>query len=110
LSLPPNAAQAVAVILHEMSTNAAKYGSLSEPEGQVEVTWSRAPGGQLILHWSESGDPPAKKSSSKGFGTAVIDRMIRELKGEMHHDWRLEGLRAKLSFSCDCGSAIIGTD
>ena len=50
LLLVPNTAQVVAVILHELSTNAAKYGSLSVPEGQVEVTWSRAAGERLILH------------------------------------------------------------
>lgn len=96
LLLAPNAAQAAAVILHELSTNAAKYGSLSVPKGQVEVTWSRAPGGQLILHWTESGGPPAKKPTREGFGTSVIDRMIREFKGEMHHDWRPEGLACQI--------------
>src|SRR5262249_13725644 len=53
--LAPNTAQAVAVTLHELATNAAKYGSLSVPKGQVEVTWSCAADGQFILRWSESG-------------------------------------------------------
>jgi PAS domain S-box-containing protein len=95
--LVPNTAQAVAVILHELATNAAKYGSLSVPKGQVEVTWSRAPDGRLILHWTESGGPPAKKPTREGFGTSVIERMIREqLKGEMHLDWRAEGLACEI--------------
>jgi PAS domain S-box-containing protein len=95
--LVPNTAQAVAVILHELATNAAKYGSLSIPKGQVEVTWSRAPDGRLILHWTESGGPPAKKPTREGFGTSVIERMIREqLKGKMHLDWRAEGLACEI--------------
>jgi PAS domain S-box-containing protein len=96
LLLAPNTAQAVAVILHELSTNAAKYGSLSVPKGRLDVTWSRVPGGQLILHWTETGGPPAKKPAREGFGTSVIDRMIRELKGETHHDWRQEGLACQI--------------
>ena len=96
LLLAPNTAQAMAVVLHELSTNAAKYGSLSVPKGQLEVTWSHAPGGRLILLWTESGGPPAKPPTREGFGTSVIDRMIRELKGEMQYDWRAEGLACQV--------------
>jgi PAS domain S-box-containing protein len=95
--LAPNTAQAIAVTLHELATNAVKYGSLSVPDGQVEVTWSRSGDGRLILHWSENGGPPAKKPTRQGFGTFVIERMIREqLKGEMHLDWRAEGLACEI--------------
>jgi PAS domain S-box-containing protein len=91
--LAPKAAQAIAVTLHELATNAAKYGSLSVPKGLVEVTWSNATDGRLILYWTESGGPPAKKPTREGFGTSVIERMIREqLNGELHLDWRPEGL------------------
>jgi PAS domain S-box-containing protein len=92
LMLAPNKAQAVAVILHELSTNAAKYGSLSVPEGQVEVTWSRAGSGRLFLHWIESGGPQIDKPMRDGFGTSVIRGMLGELKGEIHQDWRAQGL------------------
>jgi PAS domain S-box-containing protein len=95
--LAANTAQAVAVTLHELATNAAKYGSLSVPKGQVQVAWSRATDGRLILHWTESGGPSAKKPTHEGFGTSVIARMIREqLKGEMHLDWRTEGLACEI--------------
>ena len=97
LVLEPNTAQAIAVTLHELATNAAKYGSLSVPKGQVEITWSCAADGQFILRWTETGGPPAKKPTREGFGTSVIKRMIREqLKGEMHLDWRAEGLACKI--------------
>jgi PAS domain S-box-containing protein len=95
--LSPNTAQSIAVTLHELATNAAKYGSLSAPMGRVEITWIRAPDGLLILHWTETGGPPAKKPTREGFGTSVIERMIREqLKGEIHLDWRTEGLACEI--------------
>src|SRR5262249_49703782 len=52
-----NAAQAIAVILHELATNAAKYGALSVAEGHAEVTWSYRPDGRLVLRWEEQGSP-----------------------------------------------------
>jgi two-component sensor histidine kinase len=70
---------------------------LSIPKGQVEVAWSCATDGQLILRWTESGGPPANKPTREGFGTHVVERMIREqLKGEMHLDWRVEGLACEI--------------
>jgi PAS domain S-box-containing protein len=95
--LAPNTAQAIAVTLHELATNAAKYGSLSMPTGQVEISWIRAPDGLLVLRWTESGGPPLKEPTREGFGTSVIERMIREqLKGEMRRDWRVEGLACEI--------------
>jgi PAS domain S-box-containing protein len=94
--LAPNTAQAIAVTLHELATNAAKYGSLSVRRGRVEATW-RAADGLLFLCWTESDGPPAKKPTREGFGTSVIERMIREqLKSEMHFDWRAEGLACEI--------------
>jgi two-component sensor histidine kinase len=72
---------------------------LTAPKGRVEVTWSCAADEQLILRWIESGGPPTKKPTREGFGTCVIERMIREqLKGEMHLDWRVEGLACEIVF------------
>jgi PAS domain S-box-containing protein len=97
LMLAPSTAQAVAVILHELSTNAAKHGSLSVPEGQVDVTWSRAPGERLILNWIESGGPPpAIKPTRESFGMSIMYRMIGGLKGEIHRDWRAQGLACQI--------------
>jgi PAS domain S-box-containing protein len=98
--LAPNTAQAIGVTLHELATNAAKYGSLSAPKGRVELSWIRAPDEHLILCWSESGGPAVNKPAHRGFGTSVIERMIRhQLKGEMHLDWRPEGLACEIIFS-----------
>lgn len=69
---------------------------LSVPEGQVKVTWSHASDGRLILDWTESGGPSAKKPTRKGFGTSVVERMIRQFNGKLHFDWRPEGLACKI--------------
>jgi PAS domain S-box-containing protein len=94
--LATEAAQAIAITLHELATNASKYGSLSVPEGYLCVKWSSAADGQLTLHWIESGGPPAKKPRRKGFGTSVVEQMIQQLKGEIHFDWRAEGLACEI--------------
>jgi PAS domain S-box-containing protein len=93
--LATNTAQAIAVTLHELATNAVKYGSLSVPEGHLRVKWSRAADGQLTVHWTESGGTPTKKPTREGFGMSVIKRMIEE-EGEICLDWRAEGLACKI--------------
>jgi PAS domain S-box-containing protein len=93
--LPTNKAQAIAMTLHELATNAAKYGSLSVPEGRLCVKWSRTAEGQLTLNWTESSGPPTKKPTRRGFGMSVIKQMIQE-EGEIHLDWRSEGLACEI--------------
>ena len=88
----------MAVVLHELATNAAKYGALSVAEGRVHVGWSRAADGQLILRWTETGGPPVKPRTYRGFGTRVIESMIRDqLKGEVGVDWRATGLAFEIT-------------
>jgi two-component sensor histidine kinase len=96
--LEPSTAQTIAVTLHELATNAAKYGALSVPNGHVQVQWSRAADGRLVLRWTETGGPPARPPTRKGFGTRVIERMIHgQLKGEMRFDWPAEGLACEIA-------------
>jgi two-component sensor histidine kinase len=90
--LQPDAAQAIAVCLHEQATNAAKYGALSVPGGRVSVDWSQAPDGRLIFHWSEEDGPAVSEPSRRGFGMHVLERMIESLNGRVRLDWRPEGL------------------
>jgi PAS domain S-box-containing protein len=98
LLLEPDTAQAIAVTLHELATNAAKYGAWSVPEGHVRVDWSRTADGRLILRWSEDGGPPVKPPTRRGFGTRVIESMIRgQLRGEMNLAWRPEGLACEFT-------------
>jgi PAS domain S-box-containing protein len=97
LLLEPNSAQTIAVTLHELATNAAKYGALSVPTGKVEVEWSRAADGRIVLRWIETGGPPVKPLTRRGFGMRVMESMIREqLNGEVRFDWRAEGLACEM--------------
>jgi len=93
VTVKPEVAQAIAVILHELATNAAKYGALSVPAGRVHVSWSHVSDERLILRWTEIGGPSTKPPTHQGFGTRVMKSMIGgSLKGDMRLDWREDGL------------------
>jgi len=95
--LEPNAAQAIAVALHELATNAAKYGALSVPDGHVRVEWSHEQNGRLALRWTETGGPPVEPPRRRGFGSRVMENMVRgQLKGELRLDWRAQGLACEI--------------
>jgi two-component sensor histidine kinase len=84
--------------LHELATNAAKYGALSVPQGRVRVEWSRAADGRLVLRWTETGGPLVIPPTRQGFGTRVMDSMIRgQVKGDVYFDWRAEGLACEIT-------------
>jgi PAS domain S-box-containing protein len=95
--LQPDMAQAFAIALHELATNAAKYGALSVPDGHVQVEWSRTVDGRLVLHWTETGGPPVEPPARRGFGTRVMESMINQLKGTIRFDWRAEGLACEIA-------------
>jgi two-component sensor histidine kinase len=100
LMLEPGTAQMVGVCLHELATNAAKYGALSRSHGRVRIAWSQTSDGRLVLSWTEIGGPPVAPPMRQGFGTRVMKQMVGgQLKGEMRFDWRLEGLVCELSFA-----------
>jgi len=75
LNLDPNAALSITLLLHELATNAVKYGALSVPEGVIDVNWSHD-GAVLVLDWIESGGPPVSKPDRKGFGSRLISEGI----------------------------------
>lgn len=78
--LAPGAALSMALIFHELATNAVKYGALSVPEGRVDLTWTLE-GRTLNVSWAESGGPLVAPPARKGFGTRLIERGLR---GELH--------------------------
>lgn len=95
-------AVAVGMLVHELATNAAKYGALSVPEGRVEVRWTlredHGSARRLDLAWEESGGPPVRPPARRGFGTQLIERAIaRDLGSEVAADYAPEGLRFRLS-------------
>lgn len=96
--LEPNAAQAIAMIVHELATNAAKYGAFSTPKGHVKTEWMREPTGRFVLRWTEGGGPLVNNQPTrKGFGTLLMSRMIKSLKGETNFEWREEGLHVEIA-------------
>src|SRR5205823_4690325 len=97
VSLEPRTAQTLALALHELSTNAAKYGALSVMSGRVDLTWELQPE-MLVLRWSESGGPSTQPPATPGFGIRVISASIeRQLDGEARFEWQPEGLRCSLA-------------
>ena len=79
VGLPVKAAQAVTTVLHELATNAAKYGALSIPQGRVSVRWHRLSNGHgplLRLDWREEGGPAVANPGQPGYGTSVIRDLI----------------------------------
>ena len=89
----PHVAQAIAMLLHELTTNAVKYGALSEIDGHVQIKWSRLSGDRLLLTWTETGGPAVTRPTRRGFGTHVMETLIKlDLGGELRFDWRAEGL------------------
>ena len=95
--LEPDVAQAIAVTLHELATNAAKYGALSTPNGQVRLEWSDAAEGRLRLRWMETGGPVAQEPARKGVGGRIIEQMIVQQKGKVRFDWRKDGLVCEIT-------------
>jgi PAS domain S-box-containing protein len=96
--LEPSAAQAMAVVLHELTTNAAKYGALSMPDGRIHIEWSSDSVGSIVLHWAETGGPHVELPKSRGFGSKVMETMIRnQLKGGLRFDWHPQGLVCEIT-------------
>jgi two-component sensor histidine kinase len=95
--LEPNAAQCIAVILHELTTNAAKYGALSSAKGQIDLSWSHESDGRLELRWTEAGGTPVQMPTREGFGGRIIKQMTEQLRGTARFDWRPEGLDCEIT-------------
>lgn len=92
LLLEPESAQVLAVTLHELATNAAKYGALSVEGGKVAVDWSLAANRRLQLRWTESGGPVVRPPTRRGFGTRAMHGMTAARGGTMDFRWLPTGL------------------
>jgi two-component sensor histidine kinase len=95
--LPPEQVQSMSMVLHELATNAVKYGALSTPDGLVTVSWLAEGTERLILTWRESGGPKIAAPKKSGFGSRLIRRLSRQLGGEARYQWRPEGLSVELT-------------
>ncbi len=96
VALDPKAFATLALVVHEMMTNSAKYGALADSTGQVEVIWKVDPGSSLVIEWKESGGPPVQPPSRRGFGTTIIERSVPfDLKGDAEIRFDLLGVQAR---------------
>jgi PAS domain S-box-containing protein len=96
VQLQPATAQTLALALHELVTNSAKYGALSTLSGRVSIGWAMQ-GDILALAWEETGGPRVHEPTSRGFGTrSVIASIESQLGGQALFDWRSEGLICRL--------------
>jgi two-component system CheB/CheR fusion protein len=100
--LTGKATQTLAMALHELATNAAKYGALSTQAGKVRVSWSVANSKQhplLSLQWIETDGPPVERPTRQGFGTQLIERIVsHELRADVRRDFEPEGVRCTIEF------------
>jgi len=96
--LSPKRASSLALVLHEMATNAGKYGALSVPGGRLMLTWTLK-NDTLRLIWQESGGPKVDAPSSEaGFGSTLIDMTVRrQMRGDYSLTWRPEGLTCAIT-------------
>lgn len=93
--LPPREALAIAMALHELTTNAVKYGALANDKGRVRVEWTRGGAAipMLTLRWTESGGPPVEAPARRGFGSVLLERSLQEdLGGKVALDYRRDGV------------------
>lgn len=110
VGLTATQAVAVGMIVHELSTNAAKYGALTSAEGCVEVTWSLADR-RVSLSWVERGGPGCQPPRLEGFGSRLMRRLAAgELRGALDLDYRREGLVAHMSWEAGSPSPARHSD
>lgn len=96
VALDPKAFATLALVVHEMMTNSAKYGALADSVGQVNIVWKVDPGSGLVIDWKEKGGPPVQPPSRRGFGTTIIERSIPfDLKGDAEIRFDLLGVQAR---------------
>lgn len=106
VDLPSRYVLALGMTVHELTTNAAKYGALSNDAGRVDIVWKVVVGEsgarRLALEWRETGGPPVRETGRRGFGTRLITGGVsRELGGEVRLDFDPDGLRCSLDVPLD---------
>ena len=109
VTLGSRAYQALALVMHELMTNAAKYGALSAAPGRVEVTWVRDPARDLRIEWRESDGPIVRAPERRGFGTVIVEQIVPfELGGQARVEYRPEGVHAHFVIPADQVSDGVG--
>jgi PAS domain S-box-containing protein len=108
--LNPRATNALTLALHELATNAVKYGALSSETGRVEVAWRVHSQGGFELTWAERGGPSVEPPTRRGFGATLLERVTgRELGGKATLEFRRDGVRALLTADASALAAPRGS-
>lgn len=97
VALSPEQVQPISMLLHELATNANKYGAFSQTGGHLSVTWTLE-ARQVMLEWRETGGPRVTSPTHEGFGWALKNSMVRQLKGSLNRRWEADGLTAEVVF------------
>jgi two-component sensor histidine kinase len=100
MPLGEHATNGIALVLHELATNAAKYGALSVDDGTIEIAWG-GQGDELNLVWREQNGPALEPPAKKGFGSTLMERTILNFGGKLAHDWSPRGLTVRISIPMD---------
>jgi light-regulated signal transduction histidine kinase (bacteriophytochrome)/CheY-like chemotaxis protein len=96
--LEPQAFSTVTLVIHELMTNAAKYGALSGLHGRVIIDWTLDASGGIVIDWRETGGPPVQAPARRGFGTTIVENSIpHELGGDAKLSYMLMGLQARFT-------------
>ncbi|TCM18101.1 two-component sensor histidine kinase [Novosphingobium sp. PhB165] len=97
IKLAPNDAMSLGLAIHELATNAAKYGALTRAEGRIHVHWSILSSELAEVHWREEGGPPVAEPAKRGFGRDLIEKIVaHELKAEVQLQFLPEGVECRL--------------
>jgi len=106
LSLSEQLGAGIGLAVHELATNALKYGALSAAEGSVSITWSTKPidtGEEIEFVWKERGGPPPSPPEKPGFGSRMIQSVVaRERAGRVNMDYQPDGLCCRIAFMRYC--------
>jgi PAS domain S-box-containing protein len=101
VALRAEAAQSIAMVMHELTTNAVKYGALASDRGSVAVDWSLAGDGAMRLTWAETGAKGVTPPATRGFGVGMVQRALAQFKGKADFDWRREGLVCRIELPAE---------
>jgi len=96
--VPPKPAVMLALVFHELATNAAKYGALSVPNGRLAIAWKMS-AGTMTIDWIESGGPPVAPPSRQGFGGKLFRRALDPYHGRVEQTFERDGLRCRISLA-----------
>ena len=98
IPVPPKPAAMLTLVVHELATNAAKYGALARPEGHVSIRWSLV-SNILTIEWIESGGPKVTEPTRHGFGTGLFKRAIDPFHGTIATEFHPAGLQCRITLS-----------